>query len=63
MTTVKRYLALAVVFLCIGTGVLLLMVDFDTLEATWMSIAGAFFCIGTGLVLCHIFNAKNMLPE
>lgn len=63
MKTVKRYMALAIVFLPIVAGVLLLIVDFDTVKATWLSIGGAIICIGAGLVLGHFFDNKHMLPE
>ena len=56
-------MALAIVFLLIVAGVLLLIVDFDTVKATWLSIGGAIICITIGLVLGHVFDNKNLLPE
>lgn len=63
MKTVKRYIALCLVFIPIVAGVLLLIVDFDTVKATWLSIGGAIICIGAGLVLGHVFDRKKLLPE
>lgn len=63
MQAIKRYMALAIVFVCIGTGVILLMLDYDTISETWLSVGGAFICIGIGLVLTHVFKNKNLLPE
>jgi len=63
MKAIKRYLALAIVFLFIGAGCILLMLDFPTLKATWWSVIGAFLCIGAGVALAHVFINKNMLPE
>ena len=63
MKTIKQLSALAIVFLLIVAGVLLLIVDFDTVKETWLSIGGAIICITIGLVLGHVFNNKNLLPE
>jgi hypothetical protein len=63
MKAIKRYMALAAVLLFIMAGCILLMIDCDTVRATWMNVGGAFICIGIGLVLTHVFKNKNLLPE
>ena len=63
MKAIKRYIALFLVFIPIVAGVLLLIVDFETVKASCLSIAGAFVCIGIGLVLGHILDRKHLLPE
>lgn len=63
MRAIKRYMALAIVFLFIGAGCILLMLDFPTIKATWWSVIGAFLCIGAGLVLGHIFSRNKLIAE
>ena len=63
MKAIKRYMALAIVFLFIGTGCILLMLDFPTIKATWWSVVGAFLCIGAGLALGHVFTRNKLLAE
>lgn len=63
MKAIKRYMALAIVFVLVAAGCILLMLDFPTVEATWLSVAGSFLCIGAGVALAHVFIDKNMLPE
>ena len=63
MKTIKRYMALCLVFVFIGAGGILLALDYDTIKTTWQGLLGAFACFGAGLYLGHVFDRKNMLPE
>ena len=63
MKTIKRYMALCLVFVCIGAGGLLLMFDYDTTAAKWLAIIGAAVSFSAGLAIAHVFNRHNMLPE
>ena len=63
MRTIKRYMALYLVFLPIVAGCILLTIDCETVKASCLSIAGAFICIGIGLVLGHVLDRKHLLPE
>ena len=63
MKTIKRYMALCLVFVCIGAGCLLLMFDYDTTAMKWLAIIGAAISFAAGLVLGHVFDNKNLLPE
>ena len=63
MKTIKRYIALFLVFGLLVTGSILLMLEFDTIEATWWSVVGAFLCFGIALILGYVFDRKKLLPE
>jgi len=63
MKAFKRYMALALVFALLVAGSILLMVEFDTVKATWLSCVGAFLCFGIALILGYIFDRKKLLPE
>jgi hypothetical protein len=63
MGTIKRYLALCLVFAFFLAGGILLAMDYDTAKATFQGMLGAFACFGAGLYLGLYFDRKNMLPE
>ena len=63
MTTIKKYMALCLVLVCICTGGLLLMFDYGTKTAKCLAIAGAAVSFAAGIVLGYVFNRHNLLPE
>ena len=63
MKTTKKYMALCLVLVCIGTGGLLLMFDYGTTAAKCLAIAGAAVSFAAGIVLGYVFNRHNLLPE
>ena len=63
MKTIKRYMALAIVFLLIVAGVLLLMLDYDTTTMKWLTIIGAAISFAAGICLGKVFDRHNLLPE
>ena len=63
MRTIKRYMALCLVLVCIGAGGLLLMFDYGTTTAKCLAIAGAAVSFAAGLGLGYVFNRHNLLPE
>lgn len=63
MKTIKRYMALALVFAMIGAGFTLLAMDYETLTTSWVALAAAFVFFAAGIGLGYVFNRHNMLPE
>ena len=53
------FLALAL----IGTGCILLTLDYGTVASAWAGLACALVCLTGGLVLGLLFDKKKMLPE
>lgn len=63
MTTVKRYMALCLVFSLIVAGVLLLIVDCESVKGAWLTLSASLVCLAMAVVLARVFNRRNMLPE
>ena len=63
MKTIKQLSALAIVGLCIMAGGVLLVMDFETTLATWLSVVFAFLFFAIGFALGIVFDNKNLLPE
>jgi len=63
MRTIKRYMALCLVLVCIGAGGLLLMLDYDTTTMKWLAIIGAAISFAAGICLGKVFDRHNLLPE
>jgi len=56
-------MALCLVFVCIGAGGLLLMLDYDTTTMKWLAIIGAAISFAAGIYLGKVFDRHNLLPE
>lgn len=54
---------LCIVFALIVAGVLLLIVDTETVKSAWLTLAASLVCFGAAIVLAHVFHRRNMLPE
>lgn len=63
MRTIKRYMALFLALALIGTGCILLTLDYGTVASAWAGLACALVCLTGGLVLGLLFDKKKMLPE
>ena len=54
---------LCIVFALIVAGVLLLIVDCDTIKAAWLTLGASLVCFALAIVLAHVFHRNNLLPE
>jgi len=54
---------LCIVYALIVAGVLLLIVDTDTIKAAWLTLAASLVCFGAAITLAYVFHRNNLLPE
>lgn len=63
MKSIKKYMALALVFVIIALGCIMLMLDYDTIFKAWMGLLAAFVLFASGFAVGIYFERKNMLPQ
>jgi hypothetical protein len=56
-------MALALVFVIIALGCIMLMLDYDTIFKAWMGLLAAFVLFASGIAVGVYFERKNMLPQ
>ena len=62
-TTIKRYAALCLVLMLISAGCIMMMLDYETIEAAWLGLFGAVAFFAAGLWLGFWLDRKNYLPQ
>lgn len=62
-TTIKRYAALCIVLVLISAGAIMMMLDYETIEAAWLGLFGAVAFFSAGLWLGFWLDRKNYLPQ
>ena len=63
MKSIKKYMALALVFVIIALGCIMLMLDYDTIFKACMGLLAAFVLFASGIAVGVYFERKNMLPQ
>jgi hypothetical protein len=51
------------VLVLIGAGCIMMMLDYETIEAAWLGLFGAVSFFAAGLWLGFMLDKKNLLPQ
>ena len=63
MKTIKKYIALVIVFAFIGAGFILLSIDYETMKTATEGIVASLCCFCMAVLVLFFANVKNLIEQ
>jgi len=63
MRTIKKYIALIVVFAFIGAGFILLATDYETTASAAKGLLASLACFSMAVLVLFFANVKNLIEQ